>query len=316
MLNWRPVTDRKILQQRAELLSRIRAFFSDRHVLEVETPALSRAANTDPLILSVPASLAGHEYYLHTSPEFAMKRLLAAGSGDIFQICKVFRAGESGRYHNPEFTLLEWYRLGMDYRVLADEVVDLIQVVRDTQKELLVETVSYRQLFELYLDVDVLSSDTRTLKRIAEDRIMGCPEDLEPAAYLDLLLSHCICPQLDSQQLTIVYDYPASQAALARLNPDGVTAARFEVFWGGLELANGFQELQDAEEQRQRFVADNERRRMQGLAEMPIDENLLAALEAGLPECSGVALGLDRLLMCMAAAAGVQEVLAFNIKNS
>ena len=315
MLNWRPGTDRKLLQQRADLLCLIRGFFSDRQVLEVETPALSRAATTDPVIQSIPARVADKEFFLHSSPEFAMKRLLASGSRDIFQICKVFRAGESGRFHNPEFTLLEWYRLEMDYLTLANEVVTLIQLVNGRKEKLHIETISYSELFKLYIDVEIGSIDIQVLKKTAEERIPGCPPNLTFNGYLDLLLSHCICPQLDSQQLTIVYDYPASQAALARLNTDGVTAARFEVFWGGLELANGFQELRDAEEQRQRFMTDNKWRRKQRLAEMPIDENLLAALDAGLPECSGVALGLDRLLMCVTGAAHINEVLTFNIEN-
>lgn len=244
-----------------------------------------------------------------------MKRLLASGSGDIFQICKVFREGESGRFHNPEFTLLEWYRLEMDCLALANEVVALIQLVNGSQKELYQETITYSDLFKSYLEIEIDLVDNQILKKTAEEQIPGCPQNLTLNEYLDLLLSHCICPQLDSRQLTIVYDYPASQAALARLNADGVTAARFEIFWGGLELANGFQELQDAEEQRQRFVADNHWRRKQGLAEMPIDENLLAALETGLPDCSGVALGLDRLLMCLTGAAHINEVLSFNINN-
>lgn len=314
MQNWRPGANRAQLQQRAKLLTLIRNFFADRDVLEVETPALSQAANTDPVLHSVSTVIDGRDYYLHTSPEFAMKRLLAAGCGDIYQICKVYRGGESGRHHNPEFSLLEWYRQGMDYLSLSREVVELIQHAANSNLE--IKTITYNELFIEVIGVDVFKVDLETLKTTTEQRIAGCPRSLGFNEYLDLLLSHCICPQFEKNQLTIVHDYPASQAALAQINADGITAARFEVFWGGLELANGFQELQDAEEQRQRFLAENQRRSHLGLSQMPVDENLLKALESGLPDCSGVALGLDRLLMCLTDAVHIKDVLTFDITVS
>lgn len=315
MPDWQPLANREKLLQRAETLSAIRSFFAQRDVLEVETPALSMAANTDPMLESIPARLCERDFFLHTSPEFAMKRLLAGGSGDIYQICKVYRAGESGRYHNPEFTLLEWYRVGMDYLDLANEVVNLVIELEKNPDEITVKTISYRELFTSFINVDPVDSEISFLKEVAAAHVPDCPQ-LEFDGYLDLLLSHCICPQLPEEQLTIVYDYPASQAALARINADGITAARFEIFRGGLELANGFQELQDAEEQGQRFEIDNFLRRGLGKPEMPVDENLLAALSAGLPDCSGVAMGIDRLLMCTTGAGHINEVLTFNISNS
>jgi len=314
MQNWRPGANRAQLQQRARLLTQVRNFFADRDVLEVETPSLSQAANTDPVLQSMSTMIDGRAYYLHTSPEFAMKRLLAAGSGDIYQICKVYRDGESGRHHNPEFSLLEWYRQDMDYLSLSREVVELIQLA--AKLKLNIKTISYNELFIEFLGIDVFKVGLDTLKTTTEQRIAGCPRSMEYNQYLDLLLSHCICPQLGKTQLTIVHDYPASQAALAQINEDGMTAARFEVFWGGLELANGYQELQAAEEQKKRFLAENQRRIHLGLPEMPVDENLLAALESGLPDCSGVALGLDRLLMCLTDTEHIKDVLTFDITLS
>ena len=294
------------------MLGRIRDFFHHRGVLEVETPALSPAAVTDPAIHSIEAMVAGETMFLHTSPEFPMKRLLASGSGDIFQICKVFRAGESGRYHNPEFSLLEWYRQDFDHHHIADEAVELIHHLSPAGLLLAPATkISYQSLFKDGLGIDPLNSSSQQLQALARQEAVhpGC--DLLRDAWLDLLLTHCLMPSFPLDRLTMIYDYPASQAALARLNADEHTAARFEIFWGPLELINGFYELTDATEQRQRFEAELCMRGETGLPRVPIDENLLLALQDGLPDCAGVALGLDRLLMRVVGATHIKEVLAF-----
>ncbi len=305
-MSWRPGADREALEARARLLQGIRAFFLARDVLEVETPLLSRAGNTDPAIESFRVCDGG---YLHTSPEFPMKRLLAAGSGDIYQICKVFRRGEAGRYHNPEFTLLEWYRLGFDDRRLANEVVELIGTL--AARPLPVQHIGYQRLFTETLGIDPLSAELPALEAAARiaDVHPGC--EMPRDDWLDLLLSHCITPDFPADRLTIVTDYPASQAALARLRDDGRTAARFEVYWGSLELANGYHELTDAQEQRCRVAAEQAERRQRGLPPVPADEYFLVALDAGLPDCAGVALGVDRLLMKLIGAAHIGEVIAF-----
>ncbi len=305
-----------MLQARARMLADIRAFFAQRGVLEVETPALSHAGTTDPAIHSLATQIGAQRCYLHTSPEFPMKRLLVAGSGDIYQICKVFRDGESGRYHNPEFTLLEWYRLGVDHLSLAEEVCQLIVELDQNRHKITFKTIEYRDIFKSFTGFDPLDATETELQQLVQDNIPNAPRSLNRNACLDLLMSACIAPALPHNRLTIITDYPASQAALARLNPDGKTAARFEVFWGSLELANGFHELQDADEQRQRFAVENRQRREQGLPEILLDENFLAALEQGLPDCSGVALGLDRLLMRLEDREHIDEVLAFPFARS
>ena len=315
--NWRPVATRDMLKKRAQMLQDIRSFFCQRDVLEVETPTLSRAATTDPSIHSVEAKLAGQSRYLHTSPEFPMKRLLAAGSGDIFQVCKVFRAEESGRYHNPEFTLLEWYRLGFDDHHLADEVVELISCL--SPSGLLSSPaikISYQALFKERLGIDPLAISIDDLEALARRKTIhpGCA--LSHDAWLDLTFSHCLAPELSKSCLTVIYDYPASQAALARIDPNGQTAARFEIFWGSIELANGFYELADSNEQRQRFEAELQMRKETKLPKIPMDNYLLQALQEGLPDCAGVALGLDRLLMSLVGATHIDEVLAFPFDRS
>ncbi|HID83275.1 MAG TPA: EF-P lysine aminoacylase GenX, partial [Thiotrichales bacterium] len=299
------------LQTRARVLSEIRTFFAGRGVLEVDTPALSQAGTTDPAIHSLETQLNSQRCFLHTSPEFPMKRLLAAGSGDIYQLCKVFRAGESGRYHNPEFTLLEWYRLGMNHLALAEEVIALIRNLDGDKHKLTGKIISYKELFMSNIGINPLLADRKQLQEVVNNKIPAAPNGLDFDGYLDLLLSHLIVPAFPENQLTVFTDFPASQAALARLNPDQKTAARFEIYWGQLELANGFHELQDAAEQRKRFVAENIQRQQLGLPEIPIDENLLAALESGLPDCAGVALGVDRLLMCLGTKKHINEVLTF-----
>lgn len=302
-------------------------FFSARDVLEVETPTLSSAGTTDPHIHSFataysgPGQRHGQRLYLHSSPEFPMKRLLAAGSGCIYQIAKVFRDGEAGRYHQPEFTLLEWYRVGFDQHRLMREVARLVQDLLD-QPSLLQdpEYLSYAAIFQRHLRIDPHRATVAQLKTCAAAQDLPCPpgmpeDDIDP--WLHWLLSHCIEPHLGRDRLTFIYDYPASQAALARIRPgDPPLADRFELYYRGIELANGFHELSDADEQRRRFTADNQRRVARGLAPIPPDEYLLAALAAGLPDCAGVALGLDRLLMLATDNAALEDVLAFPLERN
>ncbi|MFZ1640984.1 MAG: EF-P lysine aminoacylase EpmA [Candidatus Contendobacter sp.] len=321
---WRPSADWATLRLRAELLARVRAFFAAREVLEVETPALSAAAITDPHLTSFgtvyagPGPRYGQTLYLHTSPEFPMKRLLAAGSGCIYQIARVFRDGEAGRRHNPEFTLLEWYRVGFDHRRLMNEVAELVTKLLAGRLALAEpERSSYRETFQRHLGLDPHRATVAELAACATARGVSIPpgmpvDDADP--WLDLLLTHCIEPRLGQGRLTFVYDYPASQAALARLRPGHPPVGeRFELYLNGVELANGFHELGDAGEQRRRFGQENAARRALGLPLAPVDENLLAALEAGLPDCAGVALGFDRLMMLAAGKRSIQDVIAFPV---
>lgn len=322
-VDWRPGADLKALQARAELLAAVRAFFAEAGVMEVETPLLAPAAGTDPAIeplrsrFTGPGHAHGLALYLQTSPEFHMKRLLAAGSGPIYQICRAFRDGEAGARHNPEFSILEWYRPGFDHLALMDEVARLVQ--RVLGRQLPVEHLSYRSLFEQRYDIDPLDCDVACLRKLAEaEGMVGAASlELDVDGWLDLLLSHGIEPQLGRDRLTFVTDYPASQAVLARLNPaDARTAARFELYLDGVELANGFHELADADEQRARFEADRARRAAAGQPDVPLDERFLAALQHGLPDCAGVALGLDRLLMCQLGAGMLEQVMAFSIERA
>lgn len=325
--HWRPSADLSVLRLRAELLAQIRAFFAARGVLEVETPALSAAAITDPHLASFktcysgPGSQHGRPLYLHTSPEFAMKRLLAAGSGCIYQIARVFRDGEAGSRHNPEFTLLEWYRVGFDHHRLMDEVAELVGMLLAGRLALAEpERLSYRQIFQHHLNLDPHRATVADLAACAETRNISIPTGMppdDPDPWLDLLLTHCVEPRLGSGRLTFVHDYPASQAALARLRPDDPPVGeRFELYINGIELANGFHELGDAVEQRRRFAQENAARRAVGLPIMPVDEHLLAALEFGLPDCAGVALGFDRLVMLATRKTSLAEVLAFPLDRA
>ena len=319
--DWRPAASLDTLRLRAELLARIRSFFAGRDVLEVDTPALSGAASTDPALQSFttvyngPGPAADKTYYLHTSPEFPMKRLLAAGSGSIYQLCKVFRDGECGARHNPEFTLLEWYRTGLDHLDLMDEVDQLLTAVLGDIAPL--DSVHHwtdRELFLQYADIDPFTVSSGQLKTRLESGYdifpVGLPED-DLDCWLDLVMTHVIEPQLGTG-LLFVSDYPVSQAALARLRPGSPpVAARFEAYLNGMELANGFYELADAAEQRARFENDLERRRHDNPGPVSMDERLLSALESGLPDCAGVALGVDRLLMIASGANSLHDVIAF-----
>ncbi len=322
MFNWSPSASLDTLRLRARLLTQVRAFFSQRDVLEVETPVLSQAATPDPHIhsfaLATPSGSSSH--YLHSSPEFPMKRLLAAGSGSIYQICKVFRAGETGRRHNPEFSLLEWYRLGFDHHALMHEVEAL---VRDLSSDATnagfvlgpTQYLSYQDAFQKFAGVDPFVAEVLALQDCARTHGLDVPAlGDERDAWLDLLMSHIVEPALPRDCSVFIYDYPASQAALARIQ--GGVAERFELYINGMELANGFHELSDAAEQRRRFEAENRQRQLTGLPTMPLDENVLAALEQGLPDCAGVALGLDRLLMLMTGQADIAGVLSFGCERA
>ncbi len=295
------------MHARADLLTRVRRFFSDRGVLEVETPVLSRAGNSDPGLSQL--QLRDADFWLRTSPEYAMKRLLAAGSGDIYELGRVFRAGEAGRHHNHEFTMLEWYRVGWTWQALMDEVAEF--VCHCCRQDLPQRRLSYRELFLGHADVDPFTASATELAQRAEAAGHEVP-DLDRNQLLDLLLGLVVQPALPDDTLTFVYDYPADQAALARIRlEEPPVAERFELFLGQLELANGYQELTDAAEQRTRFENENRQRLDRGEAPVKLDENLLAALSAGLPECAGVALGFDRLLMHIRGAASLDAVTAF-----
>jgi elongation factor P--(R)-beta-lysine ligase len=290
------------------MLSRVRQFFGERDVLEVETPALSKAGVTDLHLESVSAKLRSLGVcYLHTSPEYAMKRLLAAGSGDIYQICRVYRDGELGRWHQPEFTLLEWYRVGFDESMLMDEVERLLGLLLSPAG---VRRTSYGAAFRELLGIDP-HADLTALPAALRGRGIDVPDALEPNALLDLAFAEAIGPSLDPAQLTFIYDFPASQAALARVKPGNPpVAARFEAFAGGLELANGFAELTDPREQRARFQAELEQRRRQGRPMPPLDEAFLADLEH-LPPCAGVAVGLDRVVAVAGRLGDVASAMSF-----
>lgn len=296
------------LRRRADTYREIRSFFHERSVLEVETPLLSSATASDPHLRSLATV---DSRYLQTSPEFAMKRLLAANSGSIYQICKAFREGEAGVRHNPEFTMLEWYRVGFDLSNLMDEVADLVrQLTGRTQ----VEIFTYAELFEQYLGINPHLASLQELAEIAAQRIDFSFSDEDTDTLLDLLLSHLIEPQLGRAGMTFVCEYPASQCALARLKTGKnsvVVADRFELYLEGMELANGYHELADPKEQQQRFFGDAEMRKKLNLPRVRQSELLIGALQSGLPDCSGVALGLDRLLMVMLGEERIESTLSF-----
>jgi lysyl-tRNA synthetase class 2 len=310
--DWRPGASRHAVEARARLLTTIRAFMAERHVLEVETPILSRAGNSDPNIRNI-ATDDADKRYLRTSPEYAMKRLLAAGHRDIYELGRVFRAGEQGQSHNPEFTLLEWYRTGLPYLDLAAEVIDLIRLcgagIFDDWK---VRQVAYRELFRQAIGLDPAHCSESELSDCALERgIRSGP--LAHLQWLDLLFAEIVQPGLPGECITVVCDFLPEQAALARIRGGAEPAAeRFEVFLGQMELANGYQELTDADEQLRRFDRENRLRGIRGEETTPIDTHLIEALRQGLPECSGVALGVDRLLMSILKLERIDAVLAFD----
>jgi lysyl-tRNA synthetase class 2 len=312
--NWRPTAAPVQLQARACLLKDIRDFFFAKGVMEVETPLISSAGNTDPQIESIRTHTGA---YLRTSPEFALKRLLASGSGDIFELGRVFRDGESGRYHNPEFTMLEWYRTDFSYHLLMDEVAALVRHCGNAKFDTWTEQrLSYKQLFLNYVNLDPFTAGSADLTAAA--KLHGISDiELSRDQWLDLLLSHVIQPALPDQCLTFVFDYPANQAALAKIRPGSPPLAeRFELYLEQNELANGYQELTDAKEQQERFAAENVAREQSGQAVYDVDDRLVKALEHGLPECAGVALGVDRLLMAITGCESISEVTAFPGSNA
>jgi elongation factor P--(R)-beta-lysine ligase len=307
---------RAVLELRARLYALVRTFFADHGVLEVETPILSVAGNTEPNIEGFGTLFSGHvdaggrERWLRTSPEYPLKRLLAAGVGDCYELGRVFRNGEAGTRHNPEFTMLEWYRVGWDDRRLARETCDLVVAAMDLvgRPATLVER-SYARLFEEHLGLDPLLAPEERLRAALGDLRIDA-DGLSRDDWLDLLLTHRLQPGFPRDRITLVYDFPATQCALARIRAgERPVAERFELYLGPHELANGYHELTDASEQRARFERDNARRRARGQRELPLDEHLLAALDQ-LPACAGVALGIERLLMCMAGTDDIRDVLA------
>lgn len=314
---WKPTASVEQLRQRAGILAKIRQFFAERDVLEVDTPAMSHATVTDVHLHTFQTEFVGPGYadgsklYFMTSPEFHMKRLLAAGSGCIYQINKAFRNEENGRYHNPEFTMLEWYRVGFDHHKLMDEMDALLQLVLDCASA---QRMTYQQAFIKVLGVCPLEGSMDELK--ASARTLGLSDIADPEedrdTLLQLLFSIGVEGKIGQDVPAFVYDFPASQAALAKINQaDPRVADRFEVYFKGIELANGFHELDNPKEQLNRFESDNAKRTEIGLCPQPIDHHLIAALESGLPECAGVALGIDRLIMLAIGCDHIDQVTAF-----
>jgi len=313
---WQATAPIENLRKRAEIFAQIGGFFAGHNLMEVETPLMTSAAVSDSYIDTIECRyhpLPGQQEqirYLQSSPEYAMKRLLASGSGAIYQICKAFRNGECGRRHNPEFTMLEWYRPGFDHHQLMDEVEALVGPVIDING---FQRISYVELFRHYLDIDLQAVTVTELAAVTRQHIDVEMEDENRDNWLNLLMSHLIEPQLADKGAVFVYDYPASQAALARtaVNAEGVpVACRFELFVAGVELANGYYELTDAEEQARRFQQDITQRQSEGLPVRPTDNLLVEALENGMPECAGVAMGLDRLVMLALGTERISEVIA------
>lgn len=316
-ISWQPTTTPEIMRQRALMMAKIRQYFMAESVLEVETPCLAQTGVTDFHLQSIkcdcllPGQPQAQTYYLQTSPEYAMKRLLCADFGDIFQITKAFRNDESGRLHNPEFTMLEWYRLGFDHHQLMDDMARLLRDVFGIEHT---QRMSYQDCCIQYLGVDPLSASLDELKSCAQNQAF---EDLAQAeqnkdTLLQLLFSFLIEPHLGPQTPMFIYNFPASQAALAKIDADDSRVAnRFELYFKGIELANGFYELQDAVEQKRRFEHDNHLRSQHGLSHVPVDERFIAALESGLPSCSGVAMGLDRLFMITHQLTHIHQCLCF-----
>ena len=326
MDSWQPTAKIETLRLRAQSLERVRQFFTDRQVLEVETPVLCTAAVTDPHIASISCqinSLLDRRLYLRTSPEFHMKRLLAAGMPDIYQIGKVFRDDEIGAWHHPEFTLIEWYRLGFRLSEMIDETCALIGAISSACQTPIsgVECIPYRDLLLATTGCDPFDEDP---ERFFQSARSALADQLEPgleqmlgqhrSTWLDLLMSQLVAPGLGRSGLSVVFDFPAEQAQLARLSPqDPRTAERFEVFHLGVELANGYRELTDPVQQRLRFDSERQRRSELGLPDVEPDQSLLQALERGLPDCSGVAMGLDRILMLCTSYGHISETISFSV---
>ena len=326
-MNWLPSANIKQLKNRAKIIQSIRGFFISRDLLEVETPTLSQSGVTDvhlfcfktifngPEISPNQTGSNGTALYLQTSPEFHMKRLLSAGSGSIFQIAKAFRNEESGRFHNPEFTLLEWYQVGFDHFQLMDEMDELLQLILHSEKA---RYCSYQDAFLDVLNIDPLTANIEELQAAGSHLKLGSvlDEETDKDTILQLLFCIAIEPVIAQDKPCFIYNFPASQAALARISKaDTRVAERFEVYYKGIELANGFHELSDSAEQLIRFQTDNEIRKEKGLDQMPIDHNFIDSLD-NLPDCSGVALGIDRLVMLATKEQNIDNVLSFTIKKA
>lgn len=321
--HWQATCSRAALQQRAALYAQIRQFFNQREVLEVETAILSQCCIPESNIYHF--QTAYHQLhsgqvpqvtplYLRTSPEAQMKRLLASGSGAIFQIAKVFRDEEAGRWHQPEFTMLEWYRPDFTIDAFLQEVDDLLQLLLGCAAA---ERLSYCEAFAQFTPVHPLDSSLSELQKYADTLGFSDAHRLNQDECLQFIMVQVIEPQIGRQRPVILTDFPAAQAALARKKTDNpLLAERFEVYFQGLELANGFHELADAIEQRQRFIEQLETRQQQNLPTPPLDERLLNALAAGLPDCCGIAIGLDRILMLQIQARSIEDVVAFTVRNS
>jgi len=321
---WQPAASHETLLERALMLKNIRAFFETRGVIEVETPLLSQYSTTDPHLDGLQSRFRDQPCYLNTSPEYAMKRLLADWNKPIYQICKAFRDDELGPNHNPEFTLLEWYQPGYDAVQLMDELADLVTNLCQLSKistidKMQFESFSYQQVFEGFVGVNPYQTTAAECYQFARSNNVEIPKGLvaddELNDWLDWLLTQQVLPAFKKDGFTFLYDYPASQCALAKIAKNEqqvMVAKRFELFFGEIELANGFHELTDASEQLKRFQFENKRRRQAGKEPGQIDENFIAALHSGLPECSGVAIGLDRLLMVLTNNATIDQVLSFS----
>ena len=323
-MSWHPSASADAIRLRAGLNALIRDVFARRSVLEVETPVLSRAGNTDPNIASFALRFSGRTdgaprtRWLRTSAEFPMKRLLAAGIGDCYELGRVFRDGEAGGRHNPEFTMLEWYRIGWDHLRLADEAVELVQAALALAgRRAAVARIAFRDLYRDTLGIDPMTAGIDALRAAFGDNAID-PDGLTRDDWLDLLMTHRIQPGFPPDRLLVVHDYPASQCALAKVvrRGDADVAERFELYLGPLELANGYHELTDATEQRRRFGCDGQVRAARDAAQPPQDDALLAAMAAGLPPCAGVALGIDRLLMAMLGTDRIADVLAFDFSRA
>lgn len=325
-MTWQPGANLKNMKTRAHMLRQIREFFHRHNVLEVETPLLASAGVTDPHLINfdtqylLPGESKGQTLYLQTSPEFAMKRLLCADlleeHGGIYQICKAFRNEEQGRFHNPEFTMLEWYRTGFDHWQLMDEMEDLVSGLLQTDK---FERLSYQEAFQHYLGFDPINGSDHALIQLCKDNGFADFASAENSrdTLLQLLFSHKIEPEIGNSVPCFIYHFPASQAALAKLAPENSDVAeRFELYFRGIELANGFHELQSPLEQAQRFASDNQIRQEMGIRPAKIDDKFLAALEHGLPNCAGVAMGLDRLLMLITGSENIDEVVSFSVDRA
>lgn len=323
---WQPSASFDALHLRARLNAAVRRFFDERGVVEVETPVLSRAGNTDPNIASFSLEFSGRTdgaprtRWLRTSPEYPLKRLLAAGFGDCYELGRVFRDGEAGGRHNPEFTMLEWYRIGWDHRQLIHETAALVNTALAlVGRKAALKQVSYHALYREQLGINAATASVEDLHAALGDVVID-PSGLTRDDWLDLLMTHRLQPSFPTDQLLALYDYPASQCALARIrenSADGAPVAeRFELYLGPLELANGYHELADAAEQGARFDRDLQRRAERNDVQPPRDKNLLAALSAGFPACAGVALGMDRLMMAMLDTTRIADVLAFDFARA